>query len=171
VVDLDVARRPPGSPWVPMQHDAHGPEAAGRASSLPEDRSCPGLPHAVEASLRLVATLLDEQVERPGSDSVALDVELGGYRWTVSRVQRRTVEQLSGSLSPRELEIARMVAAGMTNRAIASVLSISPWTVGTHLRRMFSKLDVNSRAAMVALVVERGDCTAATRPGAAAERP
>lgn len=46
-----------------------------------------------------------------------------------------------------------MVAKGHTNQAIADVLGISSWTVSTHLRRVFAKLHVNSRAAMVADVV------------------
>jgi DNA-binding CsgD family transcriptional regulator len=54
------------------------------------------------------------------------------------------------ALSPREVEIARLVAAGATNRAIASSLDISLWTVSTHMRRIFAKLDVCSRAEMVA---------------------
>src|SRR5438105_7221963 len=53
-------------------------------------------------------------------------------------------------LSSRELEIARMIASGHTNRTIAAVLDISPWTVSTHLRRVYAKLNVGSRAAMVA---------------------
>jgi DNA-binding CsgD family transcriptional regulator len=56
------------------------------------------------------------------------------------------------ALSPRELQIARLVAAGATNRAIASSLDISLWTVSTHMRRIFAKLDVCSRAEMVAQV-------------------
>jgi DNA-binding CsgD family transcriptional regulator len=43
-----------------------------------------------------------------------------------------------------------MVADGFTNKEIASVLEISSWTVSTHLRRIFGKLDVGTRAAMVA---------------------
>ncbi|MDQ1718189.1 MAG: hypothetical protein QOF88_6810 [Mycobacterium sp.] len=54
------------------------------------------------------------------------------------------------SLSPREQQIARMVAAGRTNQAIASSLEISVWTVSTHLRRTFAKLAVSNRAEMVA---------------------
>jgi DNA-binding CsgD family transcriptional regulator len=52
-------------------------------------------------------------------------------------------------LSPRELEIARLVAAGATNQAIADALGISLWTVSTHLRRVFAKTGVGSRAEMV----------------------
>jgi DNA-binding NarL/FixJ family response regulator len=52
-------------------------------------------------------------------------------------------------LSPREQEIARMVACGYPNKTIASVLEISSWTVASHLRRIFIKLQVSSRAAMV----------------------
>jgi len=56
----------------------------------------------------------------------------------------------SHGLSPRELEIARLVAHGATNRAIGTTLDISLWTVSTHLRRVFAKLGVSSRAEMVA---------------------
>jgi DNA-binding CsgD family transcriptional regulator len=51
-------------------------------------------------------------------------------------------------LSPREQEIARMVAQGYANKTIASVLEISSWTVASHLRRIFVKLQISSRAAM-----------------------
>ena len=51
-------------------------------------------------------------------------------------------------LSPREQEIARMVAQGYANKTIASVLEISTWTVASHLRRIYVKLQVSSRAAM-----------------------
>ena len=51
---------------------------------------------------------------------------------------------------PRELQIARLVANGATNHAIARALDISTWTVSTHLRRIFAKLNVCTRAEMVA---------------------
>ncbi len=53
-------------------------------------------------------------------------------------------------LSPRELAIAQLIAKGLPNKCIGDILEISPWTVATHLRRIFIKLSVNSRAAMVA---------------------
>ncbi len=58
------------------------------------------------------------------------------------------------SLSPREREIVHMVALGHQNKVIAAVLHISSWTVCTHLRRIFAKLGVTSRAAMVAKVAD-----------------
>jgi DNA-binding CsgD family transcriptional regulator len=52
-------------------------------------------------------------------------------------------------LTGRELQIVALVAAGRVNKQIASELDISEWTVSTHLRRIFSKLGVDTRAAMV----------------------
>lgn len=60
------------------------------------------------------------------------------------------------SLSPREFEIARMIAEGLPNKTVAAVLEISPWTVGTHLRRIFAKTGVQSRAALVTALHRHG---------------
>ncbi len=54
------------------------------------------------------------------------------------------------ALSPREIEIVRLVAKGYPNKTIAGILEISTWTVAAHLRRIYLKLGVHSRAAMVA---------------------
>lgn len=83
------------------------------------------------------------------ADWVILDIEVDGARYLLLRVSESQVP-----LSPRELEIARMVARGYPNKTIASVLDISTWTVASHLRRVFSKLGVSSRAAMVARLLE-----------------
>ena len=58
-----------------------------------------------------------------------------------------------------------MVAKGYANKSIASVLDISSWTVSSHLRRIFSKLGVTSRAAMVAQLLDEE-----RNPAAAPER-
>lgn len=52
-------------------------------------------------------------------------------------------------LTPRELQIARLVARGCQNKQIAFELKISEWTVATHVRRILDKLAVDNRAAMV----------------------
>lgn len=58
-------------------------------------------------------------------------------------------------LSPRESEIVRLVAKGLPNKVIADVLEISTWTVATHLRRIFAKIGVSSRAEMVARAIDQ----------------
>jgi len=60
----------------------------------------------------------------------------------------------AGGLSPREIEILRLVAAGNTNRAIAAGLSISERTVDRHVSNIFTKLDVSTRAAATAYAYE-----------------
>jgi DNA-binding CsgD family transcriptional regulator len=60
-----------------------------------------------------------------------------------------TALDLANLLSKQELQIATLVALGKTNKQIASQLHISEWTVATYLRRIFAKLGVDSRAAMV----------------------
>lgn len=52
-------------------------------------------------------------------------------------------------LTERELQIVKLVASGHPNKQVAKQLHISEWTVSTHLRRIFAKLGVDSRAAMV----------------------
>jgi DNA-binding CsgD family transcriptional regulator len=60
-----------------------------------------------------------------------------------------TKPDISLLLTQRELQIVKLVALGKPNKQIASQLYISEWTVSTHLRRIFAKLGVDSRAAMV----------------------
>ncbi|WP_342376566.1 helix-turn-helix transcriptional regulator [Myxococcus stipitatus] len=55
----------------------------------------------------------------------------------------------NGLLTTRELQVVALVAAGRVNKEIATELSISSWTVSAHLRRIFAKLGVDTRAAMV----------------------
>ncbi|WP_338080450.1 response regulator transcription factor [Corallococcus exiguus] len=52
-------------------------------------------------------------------------------------------------LTSRELQVVSCVCAGWGNKLIATKLNISTWTVAAHLRRIFVKLGVDTRAAMV----------------------
>jgi DNA-binding NarL/FixJ family response regulator len=61
-----------------------------------------------------------------------------------------------GGLTPREVQVLRLVAAGKTNREIGAALVISEHTVARHLSNVFTKLDLPSRAAATAYAVENG---------------
>jgi two-component system nitrate/nitrite response regulator NarL len=88
------------------------------------------------------------------AEEVLVDTEVDGSRYLLLRMRRIGSNRIQ--LSPREQEIVRMVAKGHPNKVIADVLNISSWTVCTHLRRIFAKLGVGSRAAMVAQLLELG---------------
>src|SRR5919108_162897 len=63
-------------------------------------------------------------------------------------------DQAAGGLSPRELEVLRLVAAGKKNRQIASELVLSEKTVARHVSNIFAKVGVSSRAAATAFAYE-----------------
>jgi DNA-binding CsgD family transcriptional regulator len=56
-------------------------------------------------------------------------------------------------LTERERTVARLVAEGLTNRAVAARLIVSPHTVNAHVRHVFTKLGVNSRVALTRVVL------------------
>lgn len=138
-----------------------------RASFPAEDRPDSEEPGAAGGGdapeeVRLLVKQLVGQIEHrdlrappaSGDQGVILDLEVDGVRCVL--VRRPREDRVEVVLSPREREIARMVAKGYPNKVIARVLEISSWTVSTHLRRIFAKLGVSSRAAMVAHLLEEG---------------
>ena len=60
------------------------------------------------------------------------------------------------TLTPRELEVLRLVAAGSSNKEIGRVLFLSEATVKSHLVHIYDKLDARSRTAAVAAAREQG---------------
>jgi DNA-binding NarL/FixJ family response regulator len=74
-----------------------------------------------------------------------------GEQW----VERRSLEtmmrreagarQIAGVLTPREMEIVRLVASGLHNKEIAAKLAISEGTVKIHLHHIYEKLNVGGR--------------------------
>ena len=78
---------------------------------------------------------------RPLATEAAVAVRaLGG-----SLGRRAAADAEGGGLSPRELEIVRLVGAGRSNREIAQELYLSPRTVDSHLRNLLRKLDCRTR--------------------------
>jgi DNA-binding CsgD family transcriptional regulator len=60
------------------------------------------------------------------------------------------------TLTPRELEVLRLVSTGLTNRAVGMKLSLSEKTVARHLANIFAKLGLSTRAAATAYAYENG---------------
>jgi len=89
-----------------------------------------------------------------GADRVLLDLQVDDVRCRLEAVPPPQSTHSGSLLSPREKEVARMVAQGYPNKTIAAELEISSFTVSSYLRRIFAKLGVNSRAAMVAQALE-----------------
>ena len=96
--------------------------------------------------------------------TLALYTELGAT-WDARRVRSRLRElgvrrrlvtaepETSGwaAMTAAELAVARLVAEGLTNREVAERLFVSPHTVNSHLRHVFSKLGINSRVELARL--------------------
>ena len=69
--------------------------------------------------------------------------------------QRQPADEPAEKLTSRELEVALLLARGLTNRQIASELSISTNTANNHVARILRKLGLRSRAQIAAWVTER----------------
>ena len=64
--------------------------------------------------------------------------------------------RVAGDLTPREVDVIRLVASGRTNRAVANELFLSEKTVARHLSNIYAKLDLPSRAAATAYAYDHG---------------
>jgi len=65
-------------------------------------------------------------------------------------------QEMVESLTDREIEVLRLVAKGLTNKAIGHELGISDRTVQGHLANIFGKLGVGTRTEAVLLAVQQG---------------
>ena len=150
---------------------AHARGAVELASGNPQAglvalRQASQIWHALEAPYEIARTrALVGQACRALGDDDAADLELDAAKRSFEALgalpDRVRVDALMGSptpetygLSARELEVLRLVAAGNSNREIATALVISEHTVARHLQNIFSKLSVSSRTAATAFAFE-----------------
>ncbi|MGE0653573.1 MAG: response regulator transcription factor, partial [Alphaproteobacteria bacterium] len=96
------------------------------------------------------------------------DLEIGAARSIFDRlgaapdlaqIDRLTKAVPSGRphpLTPRELQVLRLAAAGKTNATIAAELFLSERTIERHLSNIFTKLDLSTRTAATAWAYEHG---------------
>src|SRR3989440_95566 len=111
---------------------------------------------------KAMATVPAEVVERALSEGVQLDIEQAfALAEALARpapiADRRYVEIAGVKLTRRELEVAVMVAKGMSNRQIAARLVLTERTVEGHVENLLSKLHFHSRAAVAAWVVAQNE--------------
>jgi DNA-binding NarL/FixJ family response regulator len=124
---------------------------AGASGFLLKDAGADELMHAV----RVVATgeaLLSPSITRRLIEDYA------------RRPPARERPAALGELTPRELEVLRLIARGLPNSEIAQTLFVGDATVKTHISRIFAKLDLHDRAQAVVLAYESG----LVQPGASA---
>src|SRR5215469_2522483 len=100
-----------------------------------------GAKEAAATWLRRAAEISGDLGARPLVGAVALLARRAGIRTDSAAAQHVA----AGGLTPRELEVLRLIAAGMSNARIASELFISPKTASVHVSNIMSKLGAASR--------------------------
>lgn len=80
-----------------------------------------------------------------------------GNRYLPSAVAARLADRMiRPSLTPRELDVLRLVSRGRTNKEMAVAMFISEETVKSHMKGLFQKLGVHDRAEAVGIALQRG---------------
>ncbi len=117
-------------------------------------------PTDVEAGLMLGA---DDYLAKPLQGSELLARVIAVLRRVTPATPReeppRGGRAARGDLTARELEVLRLLARGLDQRAIAQRLVIAPKTVGKHIEHILEKLPARSRAEAVAIAYQRRLCT------------
>lgn len=88
-------------------------------------------------------------------DADGADREAAAARGTFDRLGVRSAgKTVPAGLTPREVEVVRLIAAGKSNRGIATELVLSEKTVARHLSNIFAKVGATSRAAVAAFAYD-----------------
>ena len=99
--------------------------------------------HALVSALR--NAMGSEDFDAAWNEGAALSTEEAIAYAQRGRGERKRPSSGWGSLTPTELDVVRLVAEGIPNRDIATRLFVSPRTVQSHLRHVYSKLGLTSR--------------------------
>lgn len=87
---------------------------------------------------------------------VVRDVHAGGQPLGRDVRERLNERASQPTLTPREIQVLKLVATGHRNKEIAALLGLSDDTVPVHVKNIFSKLGVNDRTAAVNVALRRG---------------
>ena len=113
-----------------------------------------GRPETAKPLLIEAQSRYDDMGATAWSARVAASLRRLGVRQG-ARGRRRRAEKGWESLTASERSVSELVAQGLTNRQAARRLHISPHTVNTHLRHVFQKLSVTTRAELAAMIARR----------------
>jgi two-component system nitrate/nitrite response regulator NarL len=132
---------------------------AARVLVLTDVADPPRVGGCIRAGVRSIATRAIPPVDLVTAVGMVADGQryfsAGAVEAVVHEMARLSVPPM-GALTPRELEILRMLADGFKAPAIASALVIERTTVRTHLHHLFEKLGVSNQAGAVAEAMRRG---------------
>lgn len=101
------------------------------------------------------AYLLKATVRRDLADTIRA-VHRGQKRIEPNVATQLAMQTSKQTLSPREIEVLRLIAVGESNRAIATQLGINEETVKSHVKNILAKLDARNGTHAVALALRRG---------------
>ena len=133
--------------WLEPARRASSPEALavaqaeGRAMSLDE-----AVAYALASDERTAGALTPTRAE-PSKEGAAIGGELR---------DDPPPEPMLSLLTPRELEVAALVARGLTNRQVADALVITHATASSHVKHILARLALDSRVQIAAWAIERG---------------
>jgi predicted ATPase/DNA-binding CsgD family transcriptional regulator len=107
---------------------------------------------------RLLVTALPDEPEVAAARAEGARLDVGRAVAYAARSRGRRARPRSGweSLTPTEGEVVALAAQGLSNAAIGLQLLVTAGTVRTHLRSVFGKLGVSSRAELAAIAARRG---------------
>jgi HD-GYP domain-containing protein (c-di-GMP phosphodiesterase class II) len=108
-------------------------------------------PHRDARSPAEAAGELRAEMRAGRLDGEAVDAVLAAAGHAITRRAERPA-----GLTPRELEILRLLARGLLNKEIARRLGIAPKTVGNHVEHIYAKIGVSTRAAAALFATEHG---------------
>jgi DNA-binding CsgD family transcriptional regulator len=128
-------------------------ERALTLHALAELRLATGDRDSAQAAIGEARKLLEPLAARPALDrAAALASRLVADGASAPPVA--PTSEYPAGLSAREVEVLRLVAQGLTNAQVAERLFLSPRTVDQHLRSIYNKLGVSSRAAATAFAID-----------------
>ena len=147
---LEVLRR--------LQATPSPPAAVILAGNMSDDEVVEAMRNGAKGVVlkEMAPALLVACIRKVAAGGTWLEKEAVGRALEKLLRQDRSLEKVREILTPREIEIVRMAAAGLANREIGEKLFITEGTVKTHLHSVYEKLGVKGRVQLANYAQEKG---------------